>query len=126
MAARVHISMLGRFAVDVQGTAIPEASWRWRRSRSVLKVLALEPARALHPERLQAILWADRDPAAAGNNLRQAVYHARRALTGAGADGAELLALRGALLTLAAEVEVDVDTFDAAAARAEQTQAPGD
>src|SRR4051794_23658162 len=124
MAARVHISLLGRFAVDVAGTAIPDASWRLRKSRSVLKVLALAPRRALHPELLQSLLWADRDPASAGNNLRQAVYHARRALTGAGADGAAVLAARGGLLVLAPEVEVDVDVFELAAARAEASGAP--
>ncbi|MFL5841821.1 MAG: AfsR/SARP family transcriptional regulator [Thermoleophilaceae bacterium] len=126
MAARTHISLLGGFAVQVDGTAIPEASWRLRKSRSVLKVLALAPGRSLHPERLQALLWADRDPVAAGNNLRQAVYHARRALAGAGADGAGVLATRGDLLALAAEVDLDVDGFERAAARAEGTRAPKD
>src|SRR3954453_20953660 len=121
-----RIALLGGFAVEVDGAPVPDAAWRLRKSKSVIKLLALTPGRALHPERLQALLWADRDPVAAGNNLRQAVYHARRALTGAGADGSALLALRGDLLTLAPEVEVDIDTFDAAAARAEQTQAPGD
>ena len=81
MPDRVRISLLGGFAVEVGGTAIPDASWRLRKSRSVLKVLALAPGRALHPELLQSLLWADRDPDSAGNNLRQAVYHARRALS---------------------------------------------
>src|SRR5262245_11162014 len=123
VAARSHISLLGGFAVEVHGTVIPDASWRLRKSRSVLKVLALEPSRALHPERLQSLLWPDRDPGSAGNNLRQAVYHARRALTSAGGDGAAILASRGDLLTLAEEVEVDVDVFERAAARAERSGA---
>src|SRR5215212_500889 len=126
MAPRVHISLLGQFAVDVAGTAIPDSSWRLRKSRSVLKVLALAPGRALHPELLQSTLWVDRDPASAGNNLRQAVYHARRALTGAGADGAAVLASRGDLLVLAPEVEVDVDLFELSAARAEASGAARD
>ncbi|HEX4717274.1 MAG TPA: BTAD domain-containing putative transcriptional regulator [Thermoleophilaceae bacterium] len=126
MDARVHISLLGRFAVEVDGTPIPDAAWRLRKSRSVLKVLALAPGRALHPELLQSLLWADRDPASAGNNLRQAVYHARRALTGAGADGAEVLASRGDLVIIAPEVELDVDAFERAAARAEASGAVGD
>src|SRR5881409_1291469 len=95
MGARVTMSLLGGFAVEVDGASIPDASWRLRKSRSVLKLLALTPGRALHPERLQGVLWSDREAAADGNNLRQAVYHARRALTGAGADGATLLELRG-------------------------------
>src|SRR6476619_89511 len=126
MAAAVSMSLLGGFAVDVDGTSIPDASWRLRKSRSVLKLLALTPGRALHPERIQGLLWPDRDPAAAGNNLRQAVYHARRALGGAGADGAALLELRGDLLTLAADVVVDVERFERAAARAEASGAPND
>src|SRR3954471_5789349 len=118
MPPRVHMSLLGGFAVDVGATAIPDSSWRLRKSRSVLKLLALTPGRALHPERVQALLWPERDAAAAGNNLRQAVYHARRALTGAGADGAAALASRGDLLALAPEVGVDVDAFEQSAARA--------
>src|SRR3954471_20472 len=126
MPPRVHMSLLGGFAVDVGATAIPDPAWRLRKSRSVLKLLALAPGRALHPERIQALLWPDRDPASAGNNLRQAVYHARRPITGAGADGAELLAVRGTLLALAPEVEVDVDEFERAAARAERSRVPAD
>src|SRR5947207_10948102 len=126
MAARVHISLLGGFAVNVGETAVPDGSWRLRKSRSVVKVLALAPGRALHPERLQALLWADRDPASAGNNLRQAIYHARRALTCAGADGAELLTARGDLLALAPEIDVDIDVFEHAAARAEASVAAAD
>src|SRR4051795_13056106 len=83
--------MLGRFAVLVDGSPIPEAQWRLRKSRSVVKLLALAPGRALHPERVQELLWPQREPASASNNLRQAVYHARRALGCAGADGAALL-----------------------------------
>src|SRR3954451_17199913 len=113
-----RIALLGGFAVEVDGAPVPDAAWRLRKSKSVIKLLALTPGRALHPERLQALLWADRDPVAAGNNLRQAVYHARRALTGAGADGAAALASRGDLLALAPEVGVDVNTFEQSAARA--------
>src|SRR4051812_9102994 len=121
-----RIALLGGFAVEVDGTTIPDSSWRLRKSRSVLKLLALTPGRALHPERLQALLWADRDPAAAGNNLRQAVYHARRALTGAGADGAAVLASRGDLIALSPGVVVDLDDFEQAASRAESSGLPKD
>src|SRR3954469_17405293 len=126
MAARVHIAMLGGFAVEVSGIAVPDGVWRLRKSRSVVKLLALTPGRALHPERLQALLWRDRDPASAGNNLRQAVYHARRALSSTGAEGGAVLAARGDLLVLASEAEVDVDTFERAAERAERSGLPED
>src|SRR3954470_2064744 len=120
MSGRIRISMLGGFVAEVDGSAIPDSAWRLRKSRSVLKLLGLTPERALHPERLQSLLWPDRDPAAAGNNLRQAVYHARRALPGAGVDGATVLAARGEVLGLAGDTEVDMDLFEPAAARAEK------
>jgi predicted ATPase/DNA-binding SARP family transcriptional activator len=126
VSSQTRIDLLGRFAVEVDGTPIGDSSWRLRKSRSVVKVLALAPGRALHPERLQAILWPDRDPASASNNLRQAVYHARRALSCSGADGSGTLSSRGDLLALAPEVETDVDRFEAAAARAERTREVAD
>src|SRR4051794_15442614 len=119
MSGRIRISMLGGFVAEVDGSAIPDSAWRLRKSRSVLKLLGLTPERALHPERIQGLLWPDRDPASAGNNLRQAVYHARRALSGAGADGAGALELRGELLALGSQIAIDVDAFERAAARAE-------
>jgi predicted ATPase/DNA-binding SARP family transcriptional activator len=126
MAARVRITLLGAFRVEVDGHPIPESAWRLRKSRSVLKLLCLSDGRALHTERLQTLLWSDRDQTAAGNNLRQATYHARRALTGAGADGATVLGASGDLLVLAPEVDVDVDRFVAAADHADATGEPRD
>ena len=121
MTGTTRIEMLGRFAVLVDGSPIPEAQWRLRKSRSVVKLLALAPGRALHPERVQELLWPQREPASASNNLRQAVYHARRALGCAGADGAALLSSTGDLLTLAPEIEIDVEDFEIAAARAQSS-----
>ena len=47
------------------------------------------------------VLWRDRAPAAAANNLHQAVHVARRAL------GADAIEVRDEVLSLAAEVDVD-------------------
>jgi predicted ATPase/DNA-binding SARP family transcriptional activator len=121
-----RVEVLGRFAVLVDGVPIPDGQWRLRKSRSVIKLLALAHGRALHPERVQELLWPQREFPSASNNLRQAVYHARRALTAGGADGAALLATTGDLLTLASEVELDLDEFEAAAARAEASRDPDD
>jgi two-component SAPR family response regulator len=57
-------------------------------------------------------LWRDRDPAAAANNLHQAVYVVRSAL------GSGAIELREEMLRLGAEVEVDVDRLEVAAADA--------
>jgi predicted ATPase len=62
------------------------------------------------------VLWPDRDADAAANNLNQALYAARRALDAGGADGAVALALIDGAVAL--NGQVDVDAFEAAAARA--------
>jgi hypothetical protein len=108
VSGTTRIELLGRFAVLVDGTPIPDGQWRLRKSRSVIKLLALAPGRALHPERVQELLWPQREPASASNNLRQAVYHARRAHSSGGGDGAALLTTSGDLLALAPEIELDV------------------
>src|SRR6476469_9819543 len=126
MGARIAIRLLGGFGADVDGTAVPEAAWRLRKARAVVKVLALRPDRALHPERLQELLWPERDAASAGNNLRQALYQARRALAAAGADGAAALAMRGDLLVLDPDASVDVAAFAAAADGAERSRTVAD
>src|SRR5439155_23029263 len=54
--------------------------------------------------------WGDRDPAAAANNLNQAVHVARRAL------GASAIESQDGLLVL--QAEVDADQFERAAADA--------
>jgi predicted ATPase/DNA-binding SARP family transcriptional activator len=103
----LRIRMLGGFEV----AAVPERSWRLRRAKSLVKLLALAPERQMHREQVAELLWPDRDQASAANNLRQALFVARRAL------GAESLGVRDGLLALA-DVEIDVDAFEHAAAQA--------
>src|SRR5215208_785227 len=62
------------------------------------------------------VLWRDRAPAAAANNLHQAVYVARRALD------THAIEIRDEVLQLAAEVDVDQLERAAAAARSAATQ----
>ena len=57
------------------------------------------------------VLWRDLAPAAAANNLHQAVHVARRAL------GADAIEVRDEVLSLSAEVDVDVFERSAADAR---------
>jgi predicted ATPase len=76
-----------------------------------VKLLALAPGHRLHREQAMDVLWGDREPAAAANNLHQAIYVARRAL------GAGALTFRQEMLELKAEV--DVDALMAAGSRAE-------
>ncbi len=109
---RLAIGLLGGFSASVDGVAVPETAWRLKKARELVKLLALADGHRLHREQAMDELWRELDPAAAANNLNQAVHVARRAL------GAEAIEARDGLLVLAAEV--DVDRFEAAADAARQ------
>jgi hypothetical protein len=97
-AIDLRIELLGRFSVSAAGRSVDEAAWRLRKARSVVKLLALAAEHRLHREHLMDALWPDREAAAAANNLRQAVFVARRALDSCGVDGAARLVLHGDVL----------------------------
>jgi hypothetical protein len=81
-AGSVSVSLLGGFAATVDGVPVPATAWRLKKARELVKLLALAPGHRLHREQAMDLLWRDRAPAAAANNLHQAVYVARRALNG--------------------------------------------
>jgi predicted ATPase/DNA-binding SARP family transcriptional activator len=122
----LEIRTLGGFAVQVDGTPVPQDAWRLRKARALVKLLALAPAHRLHREQACALLWPDRvdDARAVANNLHQAVYAARRALDAAGADGAALIALRDDVLALNGELRVDAVELEAAIAAARAAGTP--
>ena len=111
--AGVTITLLGGFSAAVDGEPVPEKAWRLKKARELVKLLALAPDHRLHREQVMDVLWRDRGPAAAANNLHQAVHVARKALD-AGAIG-----LRDEVLSL--DADADVDRFEAAAAHALRT-----
>ena len=109
------MTLLGGFAATVDGVPVPESAWRLKKSRELVKLLALAPGHRLHREQAMDLLWGDREPAAASNNLNQAVFVARRALD-AGA-----IEVRDDVVALVAEVDVDRLTLAAADARRDRT-----
>jgi len=106
----VRLGLLGGFAATVDGAVVPDSAWRLKKARELVKLLALARPHRLHREVVMDVLWRDLAPAAAANNLHQAVHVARRAL------GADAIDVRDEVLTLFAEV--DVDAFERAAADA--------
>ena len=112
----LRIRLLGGFEV-AGDAAVPESAWRLRRAKSLVKLLALAPDRRMHREQVAEVLWPDRDQSSAANNLRQALFTARRALDAAGGEGSRCLSVRDGLLALA-DVDIDVDAFEEAAAQA--------
>jgi hypothetical protein len=116
--SNVTITLLGGFAATVDGDAVPESAWRLKKARELVKLLALAPNRRMHREQAMDVLWPDRGPDAAANNLNQAVHVARRAL------GADVIEVRDDLTALADGVEVDVDRFEQAADDALRARTP--
>src|SRR5437763_3901309 len=117
----LRIDLLGGFRVAADGIAVDEAVWRLRKARGLLKLLALTPEHSLHREQAIEALWPDRDPTAASNNLRQALFVARRALDSCGDDGAARIELSSDVLTLGTDgLTIDVERFEAAAGDAER------
>ncbi len=123
MDEAVQIRLFGAFAVSVGGEVVPEGAWRLRKAKSLVKLLALAPEHRVHREQATELLWPERAREAAANNFHQALYVARRALEAAGAEASAVLPLRDDMLVLCpgASVEVDVDAFEAAVARARET-----
>src|SRR3954447_22264951 len=99
----VNVTLLGGFAVAVDGAAVPDSAWRLKKARELVKLLALAPGHRLHREQAMDVLWPDLGPEAAANNLNQAVYVARRALA------ADAIEVRDEMLHLADGVDIDVD-----------------
>ena len=97
----MSVTLLGGFAAAVDGEPVAESAWRLKKSRELVKLLALAPGHRLHREQAMDLLWGDREPAAASNNLNQAVYVARRALD------ARAIEVREEVLVLTADVDAD-------------------
>ena len=111
------MTLLGGFAAEAGGAPVPDSAWRLRKAKELVKLLALADGHRLHREQAMDALWPDRDPAAAANNLNQAVHAARKAL------GAEAIELQEGLLRLEAEIDVEAFELAVADARRERTGA---
>src|SRR6476620_4253016 len=112
----VSVKLLGGFEATVDGVVVPDSTWRLKKARELVKLLALARGHRLHRDQALDVLWRELAPAAAANNLNQAVHVARRAL------GADAIDVRDEVLSLAADV--DVDAIDAAAAEARRLKTP--
>ena len=75
----LQVVLLGGFSVRVGSRTVP-GSWRLRKSKTLVKLLALADGHRAHRDVLASALWPGLDPAAAANNLHQALHAARRAL----------------------------------------------
>ncbi|MGD9704876.1 MAG: AAA family ATPase [Acidimicrobiia bacterium] len=111
----IDISLLGRFAVTVDGVPVAESNWKRRHAAALVKVLALAPGRRLHREQIIDLVWPDDTIDDAVPKLHKAAHFARRAI-----DLPNSLVLRGENVVLCPDVDADVDAvrFEGLARRA--------
>jgi DNA-binding SARP family transcriptional activator len=115
----LHVALLGGFSVLAGGRAVP-GSWRLRKSKTLVKLLALADGHRAHRDVLAGVLWPGLDPAVAANNLHQVLHAARRALSADRAPPAGALCLRDDIVILwpDGDLVVDADVFAVAAQQA--------
>jgi predicted ATPase/DNA-binding SARP family transcriptional activator len=121
MNEELKFKLLGRFSVQVNGVLISDEYWHSKRVRSLVKLLALAPGHRLQRDQILNTLWPDSDFTAAANNLHQTLFNARKIFEAA---GAACLVLEDGLLSLGNGASVDVEQFEAAAARAQKSRDP--
>jgi DNA-binding SARP family transcriptional activator len=76
----VSIQLLGGFRLAVGSRVIEESEWPLRKTKSLIKLLALAPDRRMHRGKLMDLLWPDLELEAAANNLHKALHLLRRVL----------------------------------------------
>jgi DNA-binding SARP family transcriptional activator/tetratricopeptide (TPR) repeat protein len=79
-SADVCITLLGGFAVTVDGVRLDDGEWRRRQAAALVKILALASGRTLHREQLVDMLWPNLSVEEAAPRLHKAAHFARRAL----------------------------------------------
>ncbi len=123
-----RISLLGGFHLSADGQLLPSKSWRSRKAANLVKLLALAPDHSLHREQITETLWPEHRPSAAGNNLRQTLFIARKQLQSLRLDSSLLLSSQGDRVKLYPEDKlwIDIEDFEAAAARVHESDDPAD
>lgn len=111
----LRIQLLGGFSVSIDGRPLEDATWQHRRAADLIKLLALSPHHRRSREQVIDTLWPDLAGDAGGNNLRKAVYHARRALQH---EDAVLLDAGYVILWPHRHISTDAAEFESAATAA--------
>jgi DNA-binding SARP family transcriptional activator len=109
----INVRCFGGFSFEIDGVAIDLAELR-PRARALLRLLAVNPDRAVHRERLVDALWPGADLAVGTRRLQVALSSVRQLLEHAGLPGTEILARQGDAyrLSLPADSFLDVRSFE--------------
>jgi DNA-binding SARP family transcriptional activator len=109
MNARLHIQLLGGFALARDGAPITLPT---RKAAALLAILAMPPGKLITRERLADLLWSRSAEAQARGSLRQAVAQLRKALEDE--SGLLIETVGPGLRLVSPGVEVDAMTLDQA------------
>ena len=111
---RIRISILGGFAVSVQGETVPEGPFDRRRARDLLMLLALVPGHRLRRYQIVEALWSNVDYYRAPRRVYEATGEARRHLIryAGGANPIISEKAQGLVALDQAMVSCDIDDFE--------------
>jgi DNA-binding SARP family transcriptional activator len=114
-APQLNVSLLGGFQVERADLRQSVYDWQRRSAKTLTKLLATEPAHALHREQILDILWPGVDTGSALNSFGKAIHAARRALEPElpNRKDSSYLKLADAMLVLdTTHVQIDADRFE--------------
>ena len=123
----VRVWFLGGFEISVGSRVVEGDTWRLRKARTLVKLLALAPRHRLHRELIMDLLWPDLDAKSQANNLHRTLHFARKVLGGSPANATPpWLRLQGDLIVLCPDglLWVDVEAFESAATTARRSREP--
>lgn len=129
-AGKLELRLLGTATILVDGVAVEERQWTRRKSKALLKLLALAPQHQLHREQLIEHLWPEQEAELAANNLNKIIHAARRALEPTLKAGAESRFIvthdQQVMLRAPGGLWIDVEEFEQRAAMALKSKAVAD
>ncbi|MBL8208624.1 MAG: tetratricopeptide repeat protein [Blastocatellia bacterium] len=129
-AGKLELRLLGSVTILVDGVAVEERQWTRRKSKALLKLLALAPQHQLHREQLIEHLWPEQEAELAANNLNKIIHAARRALEPTLKAGAESRFIvthdQQVMLRAPGGLWIDVEEFEQRAATALKSKAVAD
>ena len=108
----MSITVVGRFALTVDGRAVPADAWQRRSAVALVKLLAVTGGHRLHREQAVDRIWPEEDLDVAVARLHKAAHFARKAV---GFAGVVVLRDEQVLLCPDDDLDVDADAFDALA-----------
>lgn len=86
---KLELRLLGSTEITVDDARIDDRLWTRRKSKSLVKILALAPRHQVSREQLMELLWPELDPDLSANNLNKIIHAARRTLEPELKSGAE-------------------------------------